>query len=273
MNGRGIPTNAIIGLLLIGTLFLAAVIALFWTPFDPLRLQLSHRLQAPSLTHLLGTDEMGRDILSRLMAGASTSVMIAAGAVVLAISTGTVLGAAAGYARGLTDSLLMVANDALLAFPGIVLALAVIIVVGPNPYGLIVALALAYLPSVVRVVRSTMMSIREREYVEASRVIGNTEFYTLFRHVLPNSIAPIVVLATSMFGWVLLAESALSFIGLGVSPPAPTWGNMLSASRPYMETAWWLGVAPGVCIALALLGVNLLGDWLRDLLDPRMGRR
>jgi peptide/nickel transport system permease protein len=124
----------------------------------------------------------------------------------------------------------------------------------------------------VRVVRGTVMSIREREYVEASRVLGNGELYTMARHVLPNAIAPIAVLATSMFGWVILSESALSFLGLGVPPPAPTWGNMLAAARPYLQSAPWLGIAPGLCIAVTLLGINLLGDALRDRLDPRMAQ-
>ena len=152
----------------------------------------------------------------------------------------------------------------------ILLALAVMIVTGANKFGIVLALGIAYIPSVVRVVRGTVLSIREKEHIEASRVIGNSEFYSMARHVLPNSLAPVAVLATSMFGWVLLAESALSFLGLGVPPPAPTWGNLLAASRPYMESAAWLSIAPGICIALTLLGINLLGDSLRDRLDPRM---
>jgi peptide/nickel transport system permease protein len=175
-----------------------------------------------------------------------------------------------GFMRGWLDRVLMAVNDALLAFPGILLALALMAIIGPNKYGIILALGLAYTPSVVRIVRGTVLSLREREFVEASRVIGNSEAYTMARHVLPNCIAPLAVLATSMFGWVILSESALSFLGLGVPPPAPTWGNMLSASRPYMESASWLSIAPGLCIALTLLGVNLLGDALRDRLDPRM---
>ena len=161
-------------------------------------------------------------------------------------------------------------RDVAHVLPGILLALAMMIVLGANKSGLVLALGLAYIPSVARVVRGTVLSIREKEYIEASRVIGNSELYSMVRHVLPNAVAPVAVLATSMFGWVLLAESALSFLGLGVPPPAPTWGNMLAASRPYMETAAWLSIAPGLSIALTLLGINLLGDSLRDLLDPRM---
>jgi peptide/nickel transport system permease protein len=262
--------NTAIGGFLIGILFATAVTAAFWTPFDPLKVNLRARLQPPSALYWLGTDEFGRDVLSRVMVGAGTSVVISFLTVLLAVAAGMAIGCAAGYVRGWTDRIIMAVNDALLAFPGILLALAVMIVVGANKVGLILALGLAYIPSVVRVVRGTVLSIREKEYIEASRVIGNSEAYSMVRHVMPNAIAPVVVLATSMFGWVLLAESALSFLGLGVPPPAPTWGNMLAASRPFMETAAWLSIAPGLCIALTLLGVNLLGDSLRDRLDPRM---
>jgi peptide/nickel transport system permease protein len=164
----------------------------------------------------------------------------------------------------------MAFNDALLAFPGILLALGLLAVFGANKYGIIVALGLAYAPSVARVVRGTVLSLREREFIAASRVMGNSELYTMARHVLPNTVAPLTVLATSMFGYVLLAESALSFLGLGVPPPAPTWGNMLAGGRPYIDQAVWLGIFPGLCISLTLLGINLLGDAVRDRLDPRM---
>jgi peptide/nickel transport system permease protein len=265
--------NTAIGGILIGILSVTAITATFWTPFDPLRVNLRARLQPPSSVYWLGTDEFGRDLLSRMMAGATTSVSISIMAVLLAIVIGSVVGVITGYRRGWTDRIIMAANDALLAFPGILLALAVTIVTGANKFGISLALGIAYIPSVVRVVRGTVLSIREKEYIEASRVIGNSEAYSMARHVLPNSLAPVAVLATSMFGWVLLAESALSFLGLGVPPPAPTWGNILSASRPYMESAAWLGIAPGLCIAFTLLGINLLGDSFRDHLDPRMVQR
>jgi peptide/nickel transport system permease protein len=265
-----IRANTAIGGFIMTVLLGTAVTAMFWTPFDPLRVNLRARLQPPSAVYWLGTDEFGRDVLSRTMAGAGTSVTVALLTVAFAVVIGAAVGVITGYVRGWTDRAIMAVNDALLAFPGILLALAVMIVVGANKFGIVLALGLAYIPSVVRVVRGTVLSIREKEYIEASRVIGNSEFYSMARHVLPNSLAPVAVLATSMFGWVLLAESALSFLGLGVPPPAPTWGNMLSASRPYMESAAWLSIAPGLCIALTLLGINLLGDSLRDRLDPRM---
>jgi peptide/nickel transport system permease protein len=262
--------NALIGGCITAVLAVTAVTAAFWTPFDPLGVNLRARLQPPSAAFPLGTDEFGRDVLSRIMAGAAASVLVALLTVTFALVLGMSVGIVAGYVRGWTDRIIMVVNDALLAFPGILLALAMMIILGANKFGIVVALGLAYTPSVVRMMRGTVMSIREKEYIEASRVMGNSELYSMVRHVLPNSIAPIAVLATSMFGWVLLSESALSFLGLGVPPPAPTWGNMLASARPYMETAAWLGIAPGLCIALTLLGINLLGDSLRDKLDPRM---
>jgi peptide/nickel transport system permease protein len=245
--------NALIGGTIIGVVAIAALIGAVWTPYDPLAIDFMARLAPPGGAHWLGTDEFGRDVLSRLMAGASTSAWI---------SLLTV--------RGWVDRVLMAFNDALLAFPGILLALGLLAVFGANKYGIIFALGIAYIPSVARVVRGTVLSLREREFVEASRVMGNSEAYTMWRHILPNCIAPLTVLATSLFGWVLLAESALSFLGLGVPPPAPTWGNMLAASRAFIAQAAWLGIFPGLCISLTLLGINLLGDAVRDRLDPRM---
>jgi peptide/nickel transport system permease protein len=230
-------------------------------------------LRPPSADYWLGTDEFGRDVVSRLMAGAQTSVMVALATVVCALILGVAVGVLAGFFRGALDRVLMALNDTLLAFPGILLALGLLSVVGPlgmpAVLGIVLGLGLAYAPAVARVVRGQVLSIREKEYVEASRAIGNSELYTLWRHVLPHTISSLTVLATAMFGWVILAESALSFLGLGVPPPAPTWGNMLAAGRPYMESAPHLSIAPGVMIALCLLGTNLLGDALRDKLDPR----
>jgi peptide/nickel transport system permease protein len=263
-------TNAVLGVGLVGFFALAALLGLVWTPYDPLKINIMLRLKPPSSLNWLGTDEFGRDVMSRLMAGARNSMTIAILAVVGAVASGAIVGLIAGYTRGLVDRLLMMVNDALLAFPGILLALGLLAVMGPNKFGIVLALALAYMPSVVRIVRGSVLSVRAREFVEASRVMGNSEAFTAWRHVLPNCIAPLTVLATSMLGWVLLAEGALSFLGLGVPPPEATWGNMLSAARPFIGQAEWLAIFPGLCISLALLGVNLLGDALRDHLDPRM---
>lgn len=264
------PLNALIGGTLIGTLAVVAAIGSVWTPVDPLRLSFRYKLAPPSSLYWLGTDEFGRDVLSRLMSGAATSVWISLLTVALAVVLGTIIGLLSGYLRGWVDRVVMAFNDALLAFPGILLALGLLAVVGANKYGIILALGIAYTPSVARIVRGTVLSLREKEFIAASRVMGNSEGYTMARHILPNCIAPLTVLATSMFGYVLLAESSLSFLGLGVPPPAPTWGNMLAGSRPYIGQAMWLGIFPGLCISLTLLGINLLGDAVRDRLDPRM---
>lgn len=268
---RRSPINLVIGATLVGIVAMMAVVAVVWTPYNPTALSLKAKLSTPSAQHWLGTDEFGRDVASRLMVGALESLTVALLTVVFAVVVGTLLGLVSGYLRGLLDRMLMVVSDALLAFPGTLLALGLMVIMGPNKYGIILALGIAFAPSVLRIVRASVLSAREREYVEASRIIGNSEWVTMLRHVLPNCIAPVVVLATSMFGWVILAESGLSFLGLGVPPPAPTWGNMLSSARPYMERAIWLGLAPGLCISLTLLGINMLGDALRDRFDPRMG--
>jgi len=270
MKKQRIAANAAVGGVLIGALIVAAVLGATWTPHDPLKINFIARLKPPGGAFLLGTDEFGRDELSRLMAGASTSAWISLLTVSCAVVAGTAIGALAGFVRGWTDRIIMAFINALLAFPGLLLALGLLAVVGANKYGIIVALSLAYTPSVTRIVRGTVLSLREKEFVESSRVLGNSELYTLWRHILPNCVAPLIVLATSMFGWVILAESALSFLGLGVPPPAPTWGNMLASARPYMSQAPYLSIFPGLAIALTLLGINLLGDALRDRLDPRM---
>lgn len=264
------PANALIGISLLTFLIAVALLGIFWTPYDPLRLDLTARFHAPSMAHWLGTDEFGRDVLSRIVVGARTSLWISALSVTVSVILGTLIGTLSGFFRGWTDRVLMMCNDALLAFPGILLALGIMAIIGASQYGIVLALGIAYTPSVVRVVRGSVLSLREMEYVEASRVVGNSELYTLFRHVGPNCLAPLCVLASSMFGWAILSESALSFLGLGVPPPAATWGNMLAASRPYIASASWLGIFPGIFICLSLLAVNLFGDALRDHLDPRM---
>ncbi|MGB3430457.1 ABC transporter permease [Achromobacter sp.] len=267
---RRLPANALIGGVIIAIVVGAALIGAVWTPRDPLGISFASRLKPPGAQFWLGTDEFGRDVLSRLMVGASTSVWISLLTVSFSVVLGTAIGVLTGFVRGWTDRIIMAFNNALLAFPGLLLALGLLAVVGANKYGIILALGLAYTPSVTRIVRGTVLSLREKEFIESSRVLGNSELYTMFRHVLPNCVAPLTVLATSMFGWVILAESALSFLGLGVPPPAPTWGNMLASARPFMAQATYLSIFPGICISLTLLGINLLGDAVRDRLDPRM---
>lgn len=261
--------HSLLGFGLVGALLVVVLLGLVWLPYDPLAIDLDHTLAPPSLAHWLGTDEFGRDVASRAMLGARISMLIAIQTVVISIVIGTALGLVVGFLRGWTERVIMTFSDALLAFPGILLALALVAVMGSSRHSIVIALAIAYLPATVRVVRGSVISIREREYVEASRVAGDSALYTIWRIVLPNALPPILVLATSLFGWVILSESALSFLGVGVPPPLPTWGNMLSSARPYMYAASWLSIAPGLCIVATLLGINMLGDALRDRLDPR----
>jgi peptide/nickel transport system permease protein len=255
--------------LLIGLLLTVIAIGFVWLPYDPLAMDLDQVLAAPSLAHWMGTDEFGRDVAARAMLGARTSAVIAVATVATAIVTGSLLGLLAGFLRGWLERIVMAIADALLAFPAILLALGLVAVLGPSRSSIVIALSVAYLPATIRVVRATVLSLREREFVEASRVAGDGPLYTMVRHVLPNAMPPIIILSTSIFGWTVLSESALSFLGVGVPPPAPTWGNMLSSARPYMHVAAWLSIAPGLCIVFTLLGVNMLGDTLRDRFDRR----
>ncbi len=263
-------TNAVVGGALVAGVVLLALVGLVYTPHDPLEGDLLARFSSPSAEYWLGTDEFGRDVLSRLMAGAGVSVVVSVFSVLLALLLGTAIGVTAGYAGGWVDRGITVLVESLMAFPGLLLALGIMTVLGPSKWGVVLALGLAYSPSVSRIARGAALSLRQRDFVIASRATGHGGLWTVFRHVLPNCLPPLLIFATSIFGSALLAESALSFLGLGVPPPLATWGGMLSESRNAMDQAIWLAVFPGAMISLSLLGINLLGDAVRDLLDPRM---
>lgn len=262
--------NAVAGGALVIVMLVAALAGIVYTPYDPVAIDFHRRLDAPSMAHWLGTDEWGRDVISRVLSGAVVSVGIAASTALIATSIGALIGCVCGFYGRWIDKTAMAVMDALLAFPSLIMALAVVTVFGAGPYTPVLALSVAYLPSVVRVVRASVLGLKHRDFVDASIVMGNSRAFTLFRHVLPNTLAPVLVLATSIFGWALLAESALSFLGLGVPPPAASWGGMLADSRVYFEDAPWLALAPGCALSMSLLGVNLFGDALRDYFDPRM---
>jgi len=261
--------NGFLGFVLLFIVLLAACIGFLGLTSDPNDTDFMLRFAAPSAQHWFGTDMFGRDQFSRIISGATVSVMISALTVIIAVSLGVLIGASCGFFGGWIDRITMMFIEALMAFPSILLALTLMAIMGPNKYGVVLALSLGYLPSVVRLVRGTVLSVKEREYVEASVAFGNSAYYTLFKHILPNSLAPLIVLSTTMFGWALLAESSLSFLGLGVPPPAPTWGNMLAEAKGDLLTHPLLGIIPGACISITLLGINFLGDALRDELDPR----
>lgn len=265
--------NGAIGLILVSGVIAVAIIGAVHTPYDPLVLSYESRLAPPSATHWLGTDQFGRDTFSRVVSAAGTSLLVSSLTVLLALLGGSLIGAISGYAGGWIDRITMTIIDAFMAFPGVLLALAIMAIIGPERYGVVLALGLAYMPNVVRIVRGIVLSIREKEYIEASIAMGNSEFYTVIVHVAPACISAMTVIATVIFGAALLAESALSFLGLGVPPPEPTWGGLLADATLYMNTAPWLSIFPGLAITITLLGVNMLGDALRDHFDPRMSRQ
>ncbi len=227
-------------------------------------------LQGPSWEHPLGTDQFGRDLLSRLVVGARPSVLVAFGSVGLATLVGSTLGVAVGYAGGSADQLVLRAADVLFAFPGLLLAMAVMAVVGPSLGNLVAVLGLVYTPQFMRVARAAALSVRNEQYVEAARALGAGNLRVLTRHVAPNAMAPVLVQVSLGLSLAVLSESALSFLGLGIQPPVPSWGNMLSEGRQFMEIAPWNAIAPGLAIAVVVLGFNLLGDGLQELLDPRV---
>jgi peptide/nickel transport system permease protein len=255
---------------------LAAVFAAEIAPYDPVAMDLSDRLLPPAFApggdpgHLLGTDALGRDILSRIMYGGRVSISVGVGAVLLAGSSGVLLGAAAGYYGGLLDTVIMRLADVFLAIPFLLLGMAVVATLGPSVINLILVLGAVRWTTYGRVIRGEALSVREKEYVHAARACGASGRRIVFRHVLPNVVNPVVVIATLEIANMIIYESALSFFGLGVKPPQPTWGNMLSDGRDYIHTAWWLTTLPGFVIFVTVLALNIVGDWLRDVLDPRL---
>lgn len=228
------------------------------------------RLAPPSMDHWLGTDQYGRDQLSRLLRASTTSVLLSLLTVVGSLTLGSLLGVAAGMWRGWIDRVVMLLVEVSLAFPALLLVLVLMSVLGPSRYGVVVGLSIALAPSVARVTRTVVLSLRELDFITAARISGFNDFAIIRRHILPNCIAPLTVLGSSSFGVALLTESALSFLGLGVPPPDATWGGMLADSRKFLLDASWLALWPGIVLSIALLAGNLVGDALRDHLDPRM---
>ena len=264
---------AALGLFLVLLVLLTALFAPYLITHDPFQMNLPDRLKGSSAEHLLGTDIYGRDILTRLILGSRIAMRVAFGAVLLAVLIGVPVGAVSAYAGGWTDAVAMRFVDAFLAFPGRLLAIALVAAMGPSFLTFYLAIGLTSIPGYIRVVRATVLSQKEREYVEAARMTGEFEFRILFFQILPNCIAPILVLVSLDFAHAILVESSLSFLGLGFPPPAPSWGLMLSEARGYMELAPHVAIFPGLVISLAILGFNLLGDGLRDIFDPRQYER
>lgn len=264
------------GLLVLLAVVASAVLAPVIAPYDPTAQEITRRLKPPGWAapegwlNLLGTDHLGRDILSRIIFGARVSLIIGFSAVAVGGTLGTLLGLVAGYRGGRVDDLCMRLTDTMLAMPFILLALAVIAVLGPSLRNIIFVLGITGWVSYARVVRAEVLTLRTREFVAAAQALGGGGGRIIFRHLLPNVLTPVIVIATLEVARMIILESALSFLGLGIQPPTPTWGGMLADGRAYLSTAWWLATFPGVCIMLTVLGINLLGDWLRDVLDPRL---
>ncbi|MCB9871619.1 MAG: ABC transporter permease [Ectothiorhodospiraceae bacterium] len=260
------------GLVLLLVLMVVAIAAPWLAPYGPNDTDLLNTLAPPSAAHLLGTDQYGRDIASRLVWGARVSIQVALAVVALSLTLGSLVGALAGYLGGWTERVLMVGNDILLAFPGFLLALALVAARGSSLENVILAVSIAYTPRVAAVMRSVVLTIRPRPFIEASHAIGMTSARVLLRHVIPNSLPPVIVVATVSAATAILAEAGLSFLGLGVQPPTPTWGNVISDGQGYITTNPWISLSAGSCIAASVVALNLLGDGLRDTLDPQMRR-
>ena len=264
---------AIASLVLVSLLVFLALAGPSLMPYDPLAQDPSVQAKGPSAAHPLGTDYVGRDILSRVLAGARPSLSVGIASVVIAVVAGSALGMTSGYLGGGVDLLLQRVVDVMLTLPGLVLALALLAIVGTGLGTLIGVVAVVLVPGVVRVVRSATLVIASTEYITAARAVGARDRRILLRHVYPNALPLVLVLATLNIGNAILLEAALSFLGLGVQPPQPSWGNMLSGpARAYFEVAPWMALFPGIAVSLAVLGFNLMGDTIRDIFDPRLQR-
>ena len=262
--------SAVIGLCLVTIFVGVSLLANVVSPYDPTDQHSKARLQPPNATYLLGTDEFGRDILSRLIFGARNSLIVSVSSVALACLLGTALGMIAGYAGGLNDNIIMRLMDLLFAFPAILLALFIVTALGPGARNTILAISIVYTPIFARVARGPVLIIKNQEYVQACRALGANHSRILLRHLLPNIFPPILVQISLALSWVMLTEASLSFLGLGTIPPNPSFGSMLSDSRLLMELAPWTAIFPGLGLMLGVMGFSMFGDGLRDMLDPRL---
>lgn len=268
---------ALVGMLILIVVTFVAIFGPWLAPFDPNRQNIMMRLLEPgeagarNVTYWLGSDQLGRDVLSRLLYGARVSLLVGVAAIAVGGTLGTIAGLISGYFGGWIDDVIMRLGDIQLAFPFILLAIMFLVVLGPGLVNIILVLGIGQWITYARIVRAQTLSLREKEYVEAARAMGDSTFSILFRTILPNIIAPLTVIASFNVAGVILSEAALSFLGLGVPPDVPTWGSMLSESRDHLlSNKWWMAVFPGLAIVLTVLAFNIIGDWLRDFLDPRL---
>jgi peptide/nickel transport system permease protein len=260
---------AVFGLVVIALLVVTAVFGELLAPYGVNEIQMDRRLEGPSLAHPFGTDQLGRDILSRVMVGSRVSLVVGAVAVGISLVAGTTFGVLAGFYGGRLDDLIMRFQDVLFAFPALLMAIAVLAILGPGIVNAMIAIGIVYTPIFARVARGSVLSVREEVYVKAARSLGAGDLRLMARHILPNIAAPVIVQTSISFAFAILSEAALSFLGLSVQPPAPSWGVMLFEGRGFMEEAWWAATFPGMAIFFVVLAFNVIGDALRDALDPR----
>ena len=266
------PLN-LVGTLIVLLIIFLALFGQYITPYSPTVPDFTAMLSGPTLRHLFGTDQIGYDILSRILAGARLSIGTAAAVLGIAVVVGLTLGAVSGFAGGWVDEIIMRVTDMFLAFPALILALAIAATLGPGLGSATIALAVGFWPWYTRLLRGQVLSLKNREYVEAARALGVSNTGIMWRHILPNALGPIIVEMSLDMGYAVLDISALSFIGVGAQPPSPEWGAMIVAGQDFIRTAWWTCTFPGLALTLTVLGFNLLGDGLRDFLDPRMRGR
>ncbi|MBM4441562.1 MAG: ABC transporter permease [Candidatus Rokubacteria bacterium] len=273
---RRVPWVVVLALAFVGALFVMAVAAPVLAPQDPVRQSLRVRLKPPTLeaadgrAHLLGTDHLGRDVLSRVIYGSRVSLMIGFAAVAVGSLIGSTLGIAAGYRGGWADTIIMTLADAQLAFPFILLAIGIIAVLGPSFPVLVLVVGLSGWMTYARVLRAQVLVVRSREFVDAIHALGGSTLRVILRHILPNVLSSLVVIATLELARAIVLEATLSFLGLGIQPPTPSWGGMIQEGREYLDSAWWISTFPGLTLMLSSLVVSRLGDWLRDVLDPTL---
>jgi peptide/nickel transport system permease protein len=260
---------AVTGFALVLLVLAAAIFAGVFSDHDPFTMTVSDRMKPPSTRHVMGTDNFGRDIFSRVLHGARLSLEVGSAVMLLTVAAGVLFGLLSGYFPRL-DGPIMRVMDAMMAFPAILFGIAIMAVLGPKTFNVVIALSVVYAPRTVRIVRASVLATKQLDYVEAVRAQAAGHLRILFRHILPNCLSPLVVQATFNFAYAVLAEASLSFVGAGAPPPTPSWGNILSEGRIYMQNAPWITIFPGVAIAVTVLGLNLAGDGLRDILDPRM---
>lgn len=261
---------AIFGIIIIVILIVISIFAPLISPYDPVKINLPQRLQAPSWQHLMGTDELGRDILSRVIYGSRVSLKIGIIVIGIAVFIGTFFGLISGYFGGTTDNLIMRLMDIILAFPPFVLAVAIAAAMGPSLSNAMLAVAFVQIPKFARLVRGEALSLKEKEFITAARLSGSGSFQIMFCHILPNCLHSIVVLTTLSIGESIIYTASLSFIGLGAQPPIPEWGAIVSVGRKYLMDQWWYSTFPGLVILVTVMGFNFLGDALRDILDPKI---